>query len=561
MKRKVFVGATLLLALFFVGTGGTAVPGLITYQGLLADSAGNSADGLFLIQFRIYDDSTGGSILWDNGFRTVQVTDGLFTYTLGDSTFFPLDLFDSPVRWLGIRVGVDPELTPRKQLVSSPYSLRAAKADVVSNDSEFVHVSGDEMNGNLNFDIGNDGDIELALYTSLGRGQFSMLDNGDQRIFLGTQSGGGSMIIQDNTDIFAQLSGDNTFGGGLFLQQGDGTNGAELTAGSGISESHLRLYDNAGAPTVALFGNSTGDGAALLPDNSVNSTEILDNSILATDIAADAVGSSEIINASIAGVDIGASTINASHVADNSLSGTEIMDNTLMSADIAAGAILSAEIADGVVTTIDIADNTITAADIADGSIITADIATGGVTTSDIADGGVALIDLSSGIVPAVGSVELGNGTALSAVPTTLDSFIVTSPGTGYLWVTVMGQYYFDMPAPASTTIIEAGAIGLCTSPASDATCGGTYEVIYYQDSEDATPNGLNHTVWFSLQRVIPVIASSYTFYLNGEATSLNGYNLQLWENPKATALFVPATLTISTAPKPPTIGDQTQIR
>ncbi|HKZ40313.1 MAG TPA: hypothetical protein VJ044_05085, partial [Candidatus Hodarchaeales archaeon] len=169
------------------------------------------------------------------------------------------------------------------------------------------------------------------------------------------------------------------------------------------------------------------------------------------------------------------------------------------------------------------------------------------------------LIDLSSSIVPAVGSIELGSGGATLATPTTLDSFMVTSPGTGYLWVTVMGQYYFAMPAPASTSIIETGAIGLCTSPASDATCDGTYEVTYYQDAEDATPNALNHTEWFSLQRVIPVIATSYTFYVNGEATSTSGYDLHLYQNPKATALFVPATLTMTTSPAVPDIPDLEQ--
>ncbi|HEX2897187.1 MAG TPA: hypothetical protein VHP63_03965, partial [candidate division Zixibacteria bacterium] len=360
MKLKLTTVAVLFLMFAMSMTGAAAVPQLITYQGLLADSAGNPANGLYLIQFRIYDDPTAGSILWDNGFRTILVTDGLFAYSLGDSVSFPTDLFDGSSRWLGIRVGVDPELTPRKQLVSSPYSMHASKADAVSNDSEFVHVTGDEMNGNLNFDIGNDGDIELALYTSLGRGQFSMLDNGDQRIFLGTQSGGGSIIIQDNTNIFSQLSGDNIFGGGIFHQQGDGTIGAELVAGSGISESHLRLYDNAGTMSVEIKGNSTGDGAAVLPDNSVNSSEILDNSIMAADIGADAVGASELASNSVLGADIIDGTITNVDVAVGALDGTRIADNTLSGTDVTDGTLNSADIANNTLTTDDILDNTLT---------------------------------------------------------------------------------------------------------------------------------------------------------------------------------------------------------
>lgn len=543
MKRFIAFASVLILTGLSTLTANAEVPQLITYQGLLADSAGNPANGLFLIQFRIYDDPSAGSLLWDNGFRTVQVTDGLFAYSLGDSTAFPADLFDGSDRWLGIKVGVDPEISPRKQLVSSPYSMHSAKADSVGTDVNYVHVAGDEMNGNLSFDIGDDGDNEIVLFTSSGRGQLSLLDNGNQRFILGSLSNGGFLGIQDDLNFLLQVTGDNTFGGTVTLAQADGATGASLAGGTDASQSALRLYDNAGSPSVTLLGNSTGDGAALLPDNSVSSTEILDNSVSGTDIAD--------------------GTVNGFDVADNSLSASDITDNTLMSADIAAGAILSGEIADGAVTsvdiadgsvtTVDIADGTITAIDISDGSIISADIATGGVTTSDILDGGIALIDLSGGIVPAVGSVELGSGiTATIATPTTLDSFIVNSPGTGYLWVTVMGQYYFSMAAPASTSIIEAGAIGLCTSPASDATCDGTYELVYYQDSEDATPNGLNHTQWFSLQRVIPVIATSYTFYINGEATSASGYDLNLYQSPKATALFVPNTLTVSASPYVP---------
>src|SRR3990172_1416522 len=222
MKRFIIFSCIFVLAVVLSMTANAAVPGLITYQGMLADSTGDPANGLFLIQFRIYDAESGGATLWDNAFRTVQVTDGLFIYSLGDSTAFAADLFDSPNRWLGIKVGTDPEISPRKQLVSTAYSQHAAKADSVATDADYVHVVGDEMNGNLSFDIGDDGDNEIVLYTSAGRGQLSLLDNGNQRFVLGSLSNGGLFAIQDDVNFLAQVAADNTFGGSVYLSQPDG---------------------------------------------------------------------------------------------------------------------------------------------------------------------------------------------------------------------------------------------------------------------------------------------------------------------------------------------------
>ncbi len=552
MKRTSLTWGILLLAVFLSinAVAVAAVPPLITYQGLLADTTGNPANGLFLIQFRIYDVASGGAPLWDNSFRTIQVTEGLLTYTLGDSTAFPANLFDGSARWLGIRVGTDLEISPRKQLVASAYSLHSAKSDSVGTDADYVHVAGDEMNGNLTFDIGDDADNEIILYTTSGRGQMSLLDNGNQRMFLGSLSNGGLFAIQDDVNFLAQLTGDNTFGGTVTLAQADGATGASLAGGTDAAQSALRLFDNAGAPSVTLLGNSTGDAAAVLPSSSVNSTEILDNTISAADIGADAVGSSEIVSGGVIGGDIADGTIMNVDVGVGAIDGTRIADNTLSGTDITDGTLNSADIANNTLTTDDILDNTLTATD----------IATGGVGSAEILDGSVALIDLSGDIVPSVGSTVLSNGSATIATPTTLDSFTVTVPGTGYLLVTVSGQYYFDLDALASTSITESGKIGLCTTPASEASCAGTYQFTYYQDSEDASPTAVNKTEWFTLQHIIPVIGSSYTFYVNGEATTPTGYDLFLYQNPKATALFVPGTLTVSSAPKPPANGDQNQV-
>lgn len=122
----------LLVAGFTIAVG---VPNAISYQGRLTNAAGSPvADGAYLVRFIIYDAPSGGSALWDAGFQTISTVNGLFTISLGTSPMpaLPGNLFGDTVRYLGITVGVDPEMTPRVRLVTTPFASRAATADQAS---------------------------------------------------------------------------------------------------------------------------------------------------------------------------------------------------------------------------------------------------------------------------------------------------------------------------------------------------------------------------------------------------------------------------------------------
>jgi hypothetical protein len=78
------------------------------------------------IIFTIYNASTGGDVLWTET-QTVTVTDGVFNVLLGSQNPILANTFDGNERYLGVKVGgVDPEMTPRKQMVSVPFAYRAA---------------------------------------------------------------------------------------------------------------------------------------------------------------------------------------------------------------------------------------------------------------------------------------------------------------------------------------------------------------------------------------------------------------------------------------------------
>lgn len=107
------------------------IPGQITYQGQLLDPNTGSPmpDGQYDMVFTIYDQDTLGNALWTQSFTGasgVQVTGGQFTVYLGSGAN-PIrpDVFTGAMRWLGVQVGADPEMTPRTLLTSVPYAIRA----------------------------------------------------------------------------------------------------------------------------------------------------------------------------------------------------------------------------------------------------------------------------------------------------------------------------------------------------------------------------------------------------------------------------------------------------
>jgi len=128
------VGLLLLLAAVPPATY-AAVPNQINYQGLLTDSDGNTVpDRDYDMLFTIWNAATGGDALWSED-NTVTVTNGIYNVTLGQDPLgnpFPENLFEGQ-RWLGVAVGVDgvydPEMEPRQLLTSTPFALKAAKAE------------------------------------------------------------------------------------------------------------------------------------------------------------------------------------------------------------------------------------------------------------------------------------------------------------------------------------------------------------------------------------------------------------------------------------------------
>ena len=151
---KVVRGIIICCILFFSGVA-LAVPGLINFQGKLASDNAVAPEGIYRMEFLLFDAAAGGSELWSET-QDVTVTGGIYSVQLGAVT--PLDVadFDEDGVFLEVRIcppsasGTcsSPEemevLSPRLPLASTAFSFKAEEA-AVSTDSSFLdgHDSSD----------------------------------------------------------------------------------------------------------------------------------------------------------------------------------------------------------------------------------------------------------------------------------------------------------------------------------------------------------------------------------------------------------------------------------
>ncbi len=157
MKAKPLFFAVVML-LTGITTSHSQVPQLINYQGILTEPAtGNPLSGTFSMVFSIYSVPTGGTALFAET-QSVTATNGLFNVLLGNVTPLPFTVFSGGDRFLGIKVGNDAEMTPRKRMVSVGYSFMSDNADKVDGFSASATPTANRL-----FPLGADAKFPLSV--------------------------------------------------------------------------------------------------------------------------------------------------------------------------------------------------------------------------------------------------------------------------------------------------------------------------------------------------------------------------------------------------------------
>jgi hypothetical protein len=127
----------IIVSLFLVILSGSAlgqVPHLINYQGVLFDPSTDQPvpDDTYTIVFSIYNQASGGTALWTET-HSVATQNGLYSVLLGSSESLASTVLSGPEKYLGITVGTDDEMTPRKRIVNVAYALVAGSVSGTDN--------------------------------------------------------------------------------------------------------------------------------------------------------------------------------------------------------------------------------------------------------------------------------------------------------------------------------------------------------------------------------------------------------------------------------------------
>jgi len=138
--QKKYLAFSILAAMVFFSVSFSAQATItkeISYQGKLTNASNVAvANGNYDMIIRIYDADSGGSCLWSAQgscgsptARSVAVANGIFSIMLGETGDNPITLDFNSSYYLGVQVGVDAEMTPRKKVGAAGYAFNADRLD------------------------------------------------------------------------------------------------------------------------------------------------------------------------------------------------------------------------------------------------------------------------------------------------------------------------------------------------------------------------------------------------------------------------------------------------
>ena len=256
MKQKIV--SAFLPFLLFLGIQNYSIaqiPGAITWQGMIEGVSG-SAD----LVFRLYPSSVGGTLLWMENHRAVELNkDGVVSIVLGSKQSLDKIPFDRPY-WLEIALNGN-IITPRTQLTSSPYTHRSEIANSVTD--------GSIQPNDLNTDGTTPSDGEIVTYNAT-TGNFSWK----------TSASDGGAINQ-------------------------------LVEGNGIQ------IDGLSGPISTISIAADGVNTSMLADGSVTGQKIAHETIVTDNVADKSITQEKVADDAVTSDQIADDAVNSEHVNSN----------------------------------------------------------------------------------------------------------------------------------------------------------------------------------------------------------------------------------------------------
>jgi len=122
---------TLMLAIGFLTAYSLLTP-TVSYQGRLTNAAGQPLNGTYSFTFSLFQTGIGGTSVYSSS-KTISVVDGLFDTTVALSDMSSAIRPEWLTQPLFLEVAINGEiLTPRQQLLGSPYAITLMTGAVIS---------------------------------------------------------------------------------------------------------------------------------------------------------------------------------------------------------------------------------------------------------------------------------------------------------------------------------------------------------------------------------------------------------------------------------------------
>jgi hypothetical protein len=427
MKKKLF-RALLFVSLFMSPIVSAGSRDFLFHQGIATDTAGDPLEGNLNVTFRLYEEATGGTALWEES-QLINFVNGVYLTELGSDEPFPSGLFEKESLFLGIQIEGDSEMTPRFEIRSVPFAQQAETAvTALSLAEDAVIAAGSIDAAELAASGVVAGTYTLATITVDEDGRVTSASSGS------AGSGGGG-------DITGVTAGTGLSGGGtsgdvtLTAVLGDSIDSSEITDGTitnadinaaaAIADTKLATISTAGKVADSALSSSVS-----LLGSSIESSEIADGTIVDADVSGTAaIAWTKVSKSGAVASDVGAASAAHVHAAGDITSG-ELSDarvsDTLTASNLVAGS--------SVVSDAEVDDNlTISAA----GSVAAAAI-TGTLTDAQVSDTLTASNLVASSSVVSDAEVDDNltisggtvNGTPIGAVTASTGAFTTVTAST-----------------------------------------------------------------------------------------------------------------------------------